>query len=387
LIVNGCIAYKLSLSEFHRIISSIGSYIILINSKILGSYKVEFINDLDKQIKEINITKSVIIIDQKVLNLFSEKFIALNGNSRLVIIESNEKNKSIDYCQKIIRDLIALNIRKDDLLIAIGGGITQDIVAFISSVLFRGIKWVFFPTTLLAQCDSCIGSKSSINFDSYKNLLGTFNPPINIYIYKGFLKTLSHSEIRSGIGEMLHYFLTEGIILAEQVTNRIDILLENRNELDYFIKNSLRIKKQIIEIDEFDQSIRHIFNYGHTFGHAIEAITNYTIPHGQAITLGMDLANYISLKLDLLNRSQFNQMHEILLTNMPAYEFNANNILDYLNALSITSKNESYKPCDEATMERPKTQSSPPLKSVTLPPACCTINTPPATSQGLNPYS
>ena len=316
---------------------------LIINSKLSGSYSVDFILDLNQQLNKIELNKSIFLVDKNVMGLFKQEFIFLNKNTRVVIIESSEKNKTIEYCQFVIRKLINFDVRKNDQLIAIGGGITQDIVAFVSSILFRGVDWIFFPTTLLAQCDSCIGSKSSINFDSYKNLLGTFNPPTNIYIYKGFLDTLTESEIRSGIGEMLHYYFTEGIELAEQITNQIEELLIDRNKLDYFIINSLKIKKKIIEIDEFDKSIRHIFNYGHTFGHALEAITNYSIPHGQAITLGMDMANYISLKKELINSKQFQQLHSILWKNMPIFKFNNDNITPYLNALSKDKKNMKNK--------------------------------------------
>ena len=316
---------------------------LIIKSKISGTYTVDFINELSQQLRQTINDKSIFIIDKTVIELFKEELIILEANSRLIIIESSEKNKTIDYCQIIIRNLIELDVRKDDKLIAIGGGITQDIVAFISSILFRGIQWIFFPTTLLAQCDSCIGSKSSINFDSYKYLLGTFNPPSHIYIYKGFLNTLTESEVRSGIGEMLHYYFTEGFELADQITNQIEVLLRDRDKLDFFIKNSLRIKKKVIEIDEFDESIRHIFNYGHTFGHAIEAITNYSIPHGQAITLGMDLANYISLNLQLINSEQFEKLHNILCKNIPTFEFNNDNIIAYVNALSKDKKNKKNK--------------------------------------------
>lgn len=313
-------------------------------SKIIGDYSVNFIDDLSAQLLSLaENPNTIFIIDRKVLHLFSSSFEAIISSARMVTIESNEQNKTIDYCQEVIRDLIKLRVRKDDQLVAVGGGITQDIVAFISSIIFRGVKWEFLPTTLLAQCDSCIGSKSSINFDNYKNLLGTFNPPRNIYIYKGFLNTLTDSEIRSGIGEMLHYYFTEGIELADKITSQLNELLTDRTKLEYFIKNSLRIKKEIIEIDEFDHSIRHIFNYGHTFGHALEAITHYTIPHGQAITLGMDLANYISLQIEWINKKQFDQMHKILLKNMPSFEFTKDNIGDYINALSKDKKNKANK--------------------------------------------
>ena len=316
---------------------------LIIKSKISGTYTVDFITDLNKQLSQLNDNKSIFVIDKNVLNLFPESFKLIKSSSRLVIIESGERNKTIEYCQFVIKNLIELHVRKDDRLIAIGGGVTQDIVAFISSILFRGLSWEFFPTTLLAQCDSCIGSKSSINFDSYKNLLGTFNPPKHIYIYNEFLNTLSESEVRSGIGEMLHYFLTDGITLAKEITDRISEIISDRSRLEYFIKNSLNIKQKIIEIDEFDESIRHIFNYGHTFGHALEAITNYSISHGQSVTLGMDLANYISMKLELLNSHDFKLMHKILQKNIPEYEFTDDNIFNYLNALSKDKKNKGDK--------------------------------------------
>jgi len=315
-----------------------------VSSKIVGNYSVKFVEDLSKQLLSLAENPNVIfIIDEKVIHLFSQNFDVIIPSARIVRIESNEQNKTINYCQKVIRDLIKLKVRKDDYLVAVGGGITQDIVAFISSIIFRGVEWEFLPTSLLAQSDSCIGSKSSINFDSFKNLLGTFNPPSCIYIYNGFLNTLTESEIRSGIGEMLHYYFTEGIELADEITSQISEILIDRSKLGYFIKNSLRIKKRIIEIDEFDQSIRHIFNYGHTFGHALEAITHYDIPHGQAITLGMDLANYISFQLEFIDSIQFDQMHLILLRNMPSFEFNKENISDYVKALSKDKKNKANK--------------------------------------------
>ena len=315
-----------------------------IESKVKEYYSVTFIDNLDLSLQNIASEDDIIlIVDRIVFANFNEDFRKLPLQTKVVLIDANEKNKTLNYTQIIIAELIKLNIRKDSKLIAIGGGITQDIVAFISSIIFRGIDWSFLPTTLLAQCDSCIGSKSSINFDSYKNLLGTFNPPSFIYIYKGFLDTLTESEIRSGIGEMLHYFFTDGIDLAQNVTDQINELISDRKKLEYFIKHSLIIKKKIIEIDEFDKSIRHIFNYGHTFGHALEAICNYAIPHGQAITLGMDLANYISLKLKFIDNNTFSSMHNILIKNMPDFKFTETNIFSYLNALMKDKKNVGNK--------------------------------------------
>lgn len=315
-----------------------------VKSKITGTYSVSFIIELKSElIKVANDGDVIFVIDEKLINLFKDDFDEIIKTQRYVPIISEEKNKTIDYAQEVIRKLIALNVRKNDKLIAIGGGITQDIVAFISSILYRGLEWIFFPTTLLAQCDSCIGSKSSINFDQFKNLIGTFNPPYKIFIYNKFLTTLTESEIRSGIGEMLHYFFTDGISLAQEISDQYNELLVDRSKLPYFISNSLRIKKKTIEIDEFDTSIRHIFNYGHTFGHAIEAITHYAIPHGQAISIGMDLANFISLEMGILSNYDFELMHKILVKNIPSFKLTEENIESYCLALSRDKKNKGNK--------------------------------------------
>jgi len=316
----------------------------VVSSKVKGAYSVHFIDDLQTHMRQLAAgAKVIFIVDEKVDRLFSDALAPENPSVRRILIECSEEHKTIDYCKEVIRRLIAANVRKDDCLVAVGGGITQDIVAFISSILFRGQDWKFYPTTLLAQCDSCIGSKSSINFDHFKNLLGTFNPPSEIFIYPGFLETLSESEIRSGIGEMMHYFLSEGIGLAQEVSDRFEQVLHDRSALPYLIENSLRIKRAIIQVDEFDTSIRHIFNYGHTFGHAIEAITHYAIPHGQAVTIGMDLANYISLQRGMIDRTQFDRMHAILEKNTPSFAFTESNIESYFQALSKDKKNKGNK--------------------------------------------
>ena len=311
-----------------------------VQSKIKGEYSIDYISDFERLILELaSNSNSFFIIDSTVYSLHSGVFCQIESTSRLIVVESSEKNKTVEFSLELIKRLINQNIRRDDVLIAIGGGIIQDLVAFISSILFRGINWIFFPTTLLAQCDSCIGSKSSINFDGYKNLLGTFNPPLRIYIYSGFLESLSEAEIRSGVGEMFHYFFTDGYLVAQELSNRINEVIHNRSELRFFIDKSLQIKKKIIEIDEFDHSIRHIFNFGHTFGHALETITNYNITHGQAITYGMDLANYISLRMNHITDIEFNQLHEILIKNLPRFSLNESNLSDYINALMKDKKN------------------------------------------------
>ncbi len=312
-----------------------------VRSQIRETYDVFFVHDITDLLEKLASNQSnIFIIDIHVAQIFKNELAHILHECKNVVIEVDEHHKTMDYAQYIIRKLIQIDVRKDSTLVAIGGGITQDLVTFIASIFSRGIDWKFVPTTLLSQCDSCIGSKSSINFDQYKNLVGTFNPPSEIFICPSFLETLTKEEIRSGIGEMLHYFFTEGIDIAQKVSDSFEELLTDRSLLPYFISNSLRIKKVIIEQDEFDKSIRHIFNYGHTFGHAIEAITKYSIPHGQAISIGMDLANYISLQKKKLSENDFAEMHAILIKNIPRFRITIDTIDEYCLALSKDKKNK-----------------------------------------------
>lgn len=309
-----------------------------ISSK-LKNYTVSFIIDAWDHIRNNADSHWVFAVDTNIYVLNKEVFDALEKEYRIVLLECNELNKSMDYVQDVIARLLDKKIRRNDVLIAIGGGITQDIVAFTSSILFRGIEWSFYPTTLLAQADSCIGSKSSINFGSYKNLLGTFIPPSKIFISPVFLETLSDNDIRSGIGEMLHYFLNDGMEDAVSLMQQYEQLHTTRTSLIPFIKKSLSLKKKIIEMDEFDTSIRHIFNYGHTFGHAIEAITDYAVSHGQSVTFGMDIANFISWRRGMISEACYQEMHDVLKKNIPVFSLNSNNLDSYLQALSKDKKN------------------------------------------------
>ena len=317
---------------------------LVVKSSISDDYKVFFNKNLDSAIQDIGIDDRIIyIIDEHVFNLHvSGKYNNLLKNN-YILVESSESTKTLEYVSLVIEKLISLNFKRDNKLVAIGGGVVQDITAFIASILFRGVSWFYIPTTLLGQCDSCIGSKSSINFKGFKNILGTFKPPLKIYICPLFLETLPEVEIRSGIGEMFHYFLTVGCKDAKLLSESFNDIVINRELLIPFIYKSLNIKKKVIEIDEFDTDYRHIFNYGHTFGHAIETISNYDICHGQAVTLGIDIANYISYKNGLITSKMFDEMHEIILFNIPQFELNPINIDEYINILRKDKKNIDNK--------------------------------------------
>jgi 3-dehydroquinate synthase len=305
---------------------------MLISSN-LKKYKVFFLRNTPIIKKFEN---SIQIVDKKIFHLYKKIF---KTKDNIILIDAKEKKKDFLYISNVIKKILELNVKKNSTIIVVGGGIIQDISCFISSILFRGLKWVYYPTTLLSQADSCIGSKSSINFQFKKNLIGTFNPPDNIYINFNFLNSLDKKDIHSGIGEILKCAIIKNKNEFIKKKDRyIKLILEHKG-IKNFIVDSLLIKKKIIELDEFDQGPRKIMNYGHTFGHALEAATKYKIPHGIAITMGMDIANYISKELGFITNVDFNKIHEVLFLNYKSFHKLKINLLDYFNKLSNDKKN------------------------------------------------
>ena len=302
-------------------------------------YSVDFVDEylpaLKKQVRQ----RDVVIIDKNIFDLYPDiAEVAQEVCHR--VIKPIEEAKSFHALHPIIDNLLEGGITKTDRIIAIGGGIIQDIAAFISSILFRGIEWVFFPTNLLSQADSCIGSKTSINFGAYKNQLGGFYPPHKIVIATAFLSTLPEREILSGLGEMMHYFCVSGEGDFAWAKDRLAVAVQEKKGFDELIRRSLSIKKALIEIDEFDEGPRNVFNYGHSFAHALESVTNYAVPHGIAVCFGMDLANFISVKLGLIPNELRNEIQRSLVPVWEKTELDLHNLDPFFTALKRDKKNE-----------------------------------------------
>lgn len=269
----------------------------------LGDYQVDFTNDAAAALGDEITGREVVIGDRLVLAAHADRLAPLLDRVRVLEIEASESQKSYEGLTPILDDLIRGGFRRGDRLIALGGGITQDVTAFIASVLYRGVDWVFLPTTLLAQADSCIGSKTSINFAEFKNQLGGFYPPRRIVIDAGFLSTLPRPEILSGLGEMAHYFPIDGEEAFGRYAAGLPSALGDGAAIEALIRESLEIKKGYVEIDEFDRNERQVFNFGHSFGHALESVTEYAVPHGIAVSYGIDLANLVSVNFGFLDPS------------------------------------------------------------------------------------
>lgn len=254
------------------------------------------------------------VVDAKVFTLYYDAFFSKIRKEKLYLVEAVENRKTIETALEICEVMTQIPAKRNAHLISFGGGIIQDITGFVANILYRGIKWTFIPTTLLAACDSCIGGKTSLNYKSYKNLLGTFYPPDAIHICPLFFHTLSIPDFESGLGEVVKFNMMSGEHGLEKIERDLSLLLKrNEAKLNEYVENSLEFKKTFIEEDEFDRGIRIKLNFAHTFGHAFESMSNYAIPHGTAVAMGMIVANRVSLSRGWLEPRKVQRMEAVLL--------------------------------------------------------------------------
>lgn len=181
-------------------------------------------------------------------------------------------------------------VSSNSKLLVIGGGALQDSVGFLASIYHRGIPYILVPTTLLAQVDSCIGGKTSIDIDNNKNIIGTFYSPEQVIVYKQFVKTLTTTDFLSGVGEIYKFMVLQGRIKQFDIRT---ILRE--------IQSSIQYKQNIIELDQFDTNQRKILNFGHTIGHALQSTSNYLVPHGIAVVVGIIVSGLIGQTYNYTN--------------------------------------------------------------------------------------
>ncbi len=276
-------------------------------------YSVNFKPNFDFFIPYKQETGRLIVADRKVYELYRDTLFTDIPEKDLYLVEAVETNKVVQTALDICEAMTAIPAKRNAHLISVGGGIIQDITGFVANILYRGIRWTFLPTTLLAACDSCIGGKTSLNYKQYKNLLGTFYPPDEIFICTSMFRTLTEQDFKSGLGEVVKFNIMRGQSGLDALEADLDLLLvRDEVTLDHYVHNSLEFKKGYIEQDEFDQGVRIQLNFAHTFGHAFESISNYEIPHGTAVAIGTLVANRISVDRGILDKAQMERIEVIL---------------------------------------------------------------------------
>ncbi|EKE80999.1 3-dehydroquinate synthase [Helicobacter pylori] len=270
------------------------------------SYKV-FLGELPKiELKQ----KALIISDSIVaglhLSYLLERLKALEV--RVCVIESGEKYKNFHSLERILNNAFEMQLNRHSLMIALGGGVISDMVGFASSIYFRGIDFINIPTTLLAQVDASVGGKTGINTPYGKNLIGSFYQPKAVYIDLSFLKTLEKREFQAGVAEIIKMAVCFDKNLVERLETK-----DLKDCLEEVIFQSVNIKAQVVMQDEKERNIRAGLNYGHTFGHAIEKETDYErFLHGEAIAIGMRMANDLALSLGMLTLKEYERIENLL---------------------------------------------------------------------------
>lgn len=279
----------------------------------LRNYEVVIEDDFKFVQSLKNEQNAFFIIDKVLYELYKDNVFYDFDINDIYIFESLETNKTIERVLEICDKITSKAAKKNLHIISFGGGIVQDVTGFVASIIYRGVHWTYVPTTLLSACDSCIGGKTSLNYKHFKNLLGTFYPPEKIFICSKFFKTLTEKDYESGLGEVVKFNIMAGTNGLNDIYNKLSLLLNrDKNTIDEFINRSLCFKKRYIEEDEFDRGIRIHLNFAHTFGHAYEAISDYAIPHGTAVALGMLVANRVSLRRNIIKEEYVKIIEKIV---------------------------------------------------------------------------
>jgi 3-dehydroquinate synthase len=230
------------------------------------------------------------------------------------ILPDGEQHKTLQTAGWVFDALIGNKMNRDVTVLALGGGVVGDIAGFAASCYQRGVGYVQLPTTLLAQVDSSVGGKTGVNHSAGKNLIGAFYQPRAVIADTDALKTLPDRELKSGLAEVIKYGCVWDPLLFDWLDRNIAALLARDEEaLTYAIARSCEIKAKVVARDEREQGLRAILNFGHTFGHAIEAATGFEVfLHGEAVGLGMLMAADLSQRLGLIEAVVKTRLRDIL---------------------------------------------------------------------------
>ena len=297
-----------------RVNTKLESYPIIIGSNL--------IQNLNLYLKKnsINFNQCLLVIDENVPSkmIFKiEKSLKKKKVSRFVF-RANEKNKNMNFVNKILQILLKKNFSRQDCVISIGGGITGDVTGFAASLYKRGLNFINIPTTLLSQVDSSIGGKTGVNTKEGKNLIGSFYQPKIVISDIEFLKSLPKREIICGYGEILKHSLILNKNLFKYLNSNSSKIFNLKSPfIEKAIFESCKIKKKVVQKDEKEKNIRKILNLGHTFAHAFEATLGYSrkLNHGEAVILGIISALKFSFYIRLIRLKDYKPIVEHVVNN------------------------------------------------------------------------
>ena len=263
--------------------------------------------------------KFLIVTNTKVFELYGDKF--KNNNVEFCILPDGEIYKTMEYLTKITDKALEINLKRTDAIIALGGGVIGDMAGFAASIYKRGIDYIQIPTTLLSQVDSSVGGKVAVNHKFGKNMLGAFYQPKLVLSDINTLETLDERQFKTGLSEVIKYAFIEKNCKCEQDFKLLEFLRDFKNYIKAknpdimitLITACCKLKSSVVNYDEKEKGLRAILNFGHTYAHAIENITNYEkYTHGEAVSIGMKMIFDLALNLGKINNAYYDKAISIL---------------------------------------------------------------------------
>ncbi len=284
-----------------------------------------------------------VVTDSNVEKLYlGEVLNALEGSCKELTsytIPAGEEHKNLDEIRKLYVHLIENSLDRRDILIALGGGVIGDMTGFAAATYLRGIRFVQIPTTLLSQVDSSIGGKTGVDFDSYKNMIGAFHQPSMVYLNISTLTTLDETQFASGMGEVLKHGLIRDSAYYEWCLDHMSEIGERQTDvLLEMVVRSIHIKRAIVQRDPLEKGDRALLNFGHTCGHAIEKLKNFTLAHGECVNLGVVAASYISWKRGNISEEIFYEIRDMSVGFDLPFSYDGLEVEDILAAMKKDKK-------------------------------------------------
>ncbi len=281
--------------------------------------------------------KIALITDDIVDGLFSQTVICSLENKGFSVVKfvfkNGEQSKNLITYGEILNFLAENELTRTDAVVALGGGVVGDMAGFASATYLRGVKYVQIPTTLLAQIDSSVGGKTAIDLDYGKNLVGAFCQPSAVICDVDVLDNLPFDTYIDGMGEMAKYAILDKKVF-EQINNDV-------TDLEKLVYLCVDYKRSIVEEDEFEGGKRKLLNLGHTPAHGIERLSEYTIPHGRAVAIGLEIILKASFKQGYIDQKTFEQLKEVVQKCLKARSNAMNFSLEDIVNASLTDKKRS----------------------------------------------
>jgi 3-dehydroquinate synthase len=280
-----------------------------------------------KKVKGGKPFRTFLVTSPEIWGLWGKQVIAAFGKEQptVLFLPAGERHKRIRTLESLLEQMAAAGADRDALLVAFGGGVVGDVTGFLAAIYMRGVPYVQFPTTLLAQVDSSVGGKTGVNLAAGKNLVGSFNHPLAVLADTDVLKTLPAAELRAGLQEAVKAGIIRDAKLFRYLENNADAVLGgDPKALAHVVAASVRVKADVVANDEREAGLRMILNYGHTLGHAIEAATGYKqLLHGEAVGWGSIAATRLGVMRGMIGEAEADRIIQLILRYGPLSGFKA----------------------------------------------------------------